>query len=274
MNQHESVVTKIQKLLRLASEANPNAEEAAAALAKAQQLMMSYDIEMLDVEVKTEPDEFARQFIGDPFNRRGTAQAFVVWIVQGFFQVQVVYSRIYRERKGTFVRYERVGRGRIRRVEVPELARKPDGKQAMQFLGRASHIAIAAYVYVFLIGEFPRLWKRHKAETGKGDWAREDFYRGLYEGLKQRLSDEQRREERNMAADEQNQFALVRKTEEAALAAYVNAECPRLGKRRHAMHAGRDVDSYVEGVIAGQNLNIRPAVNEGRGIRQLPRGSR
>jgi len=265
---NNSVVDKIQKLLRLASENNPSTEEAAAALAKAQQLMMEHDLELLDVEEKPAPDEFSKHFVAEPFDRAPTSQILIAQILEEHFHVKVIYAPLWVE-GGMYstVRIDRQGKT-IGRQEIPEFAFKPKGKRGMQLIGRKSNLLIAEYVFDFLTWEFEQLWSRHQQETGKGSYAKRDFVRGLYEGLKQRLRDERRRKERQVPAGQHEKFAIVRADEDKALSDYFHQEFPKVEHRNHRWH-GHDADSFEDGKRVGQNLNIRPAVNEGRGIRLL-----
>jgi uncharacterized protein DUF2786 len=264
---NDSIIAKIQKLLRLASEGNPSQEEAAAALAKAQQLMMEHEIESLDLKEKPEVDEFSKHFIAEPFDRAPASHTLIAQILQKYFHVKVLYCPIDPV-GGMYFALRRDKRGRISREEIPQFAFLPKGKRGMQLIGRKSHLLIAEYVFVFLSWEFDQLWSQHQHETGKGAYAKLDFFKGLYQGLSQRLRNELHREEREMPVEQCQKFALVKADEDKALSDYFRQEFPDVQRRGYGRET-RDVDSYEDGKRAGQRLNIRPAVNEGRGTKLL-----
>ncbi len=264
---NDSIVGKIQKLLRLASEGNPSQEEAAAALAKAQQLMMEHEVELLDLKEKPAADEFSKHFVGEPFNRAPASQAFIGQILREHFHVKVVYNLVHPV-GGVYFAFRLDKHDRVTREEIPEYAFLPKGKRGMQLIGRKSDLLIAEYVFEFLSWKFEQLWSQHQQETGKRADAKLDFFQGLYHGLNQRLRDERRREERQVTTEQRQKFALVKTDKDKALADYFRQEFPHVGSRAYG-RGTRDVDSYADGKRAGQSLNIRPAVDEGRGTKLL-----
>ncbi len=275
----DSRISRIKKLLTLAGEGNPSREEAELAMAKAHQLMLQHDLALADLKEKAEPDEFSKHFVGTPYNRRPPEQEFISRLLQAHFHVKVLYSNIHM-RPGkvpttiTPVRRQGPGDDHPKRYlkfsKVPEYAGMTEGDWGMQLIGRKSNILIAEYVYDFLSLEFGRLWKQHREETGKGAYAKLDFYQGLYEGLNQRLHDERRRHERAVTSEQREELAIVKVNDDEALRKYVNEEFSYINHARGSYRESRDVDSYAEGKAAGQRLNIRPAVNQGRGIKSLP----
>ena len=261
----DSVVAKIQKLLRLASEGNPSQEEAAAALAKAQQLMMEHEIELLDLKEKPEVDEFSKHFVAEPFDRAPASHALIADILKQYFHVRVLYSPVDPV-GGRYFASRLDKHDRVTREEIPEYAFLPKGKRGMQLIGRKSNLLIAEYVFDFLTWEFEQLWSQHQQELAKG--AKVDFFQGLYQGLNQRLGEERRREERDIPTDKRSKFELAKTDNDKALSDYFHQEFPRVANRKYAWGV-HDLDSFEDGKRAGQSLNIRPAVNEGRGTKLL-----
>jgi hypothetical protein len=261
----DSIVSKIQKLLKLAGESNPNSEEAGAALAKAQQLMLLHEIEVLDLKEKPEPDEFTKEFVGAPYDRAPGWEGFVSQLLQDHFHVRVVRSRVFMP--GGKVPFSFGGDSKV--IDIPKYAGMPEAEYAIQLIGRKSHVLIGEYVYEFLGWEFERLWAQHRHETGKGAYARLDFFEGLYHGLNQRLKDERRRDERTIPPEQNNQFALMKADEDKQLNAYLHQEFPHLRKGARRYREMGDVDSYQAGKRSGQDLNIRPAINSAKGTKLL-----
>ncbi len=268
----DSVVAKIKKLLELASsERNPSAHEAELAMAKAQDLMLKHDLELVDLKEKPKEDSFDKHFVGQPYRRAPASQKFIATLIQRHFHVCVLYSRVVLSPGKMPCTYSRKGKF-IHRHDIPEYAGMTGSERewlrGMQLLGRKTNILIAEYVHDYLSGEFERLWRRHQEETGKGAYAKLDFFEGLFRGLDQRLNDERRRCERAITPEQSEE--LVKRSEKEALASYLHQEFPSINHRRDSWRETRDVDSFKEGMGAGQNINIRPAVNESNGTKSLP----
>jgi hypothetical protein len=231
--------------------------------------MMEREISLLDVQEKPEPDEFGKHFVAEPFNRPPASQAFIAQLVQEYFHVKVIYAPVWVD-GGMYstVRLDAQGK-KISKEEIPEFAFKPMGKRGMQLVGRKSDLLVAEYVFDFLTWEFEQLWSQHQQKTGKGRFAKMDFFRGLYHELNQRLKEERRREERDIPAEKRQKFGLVKTDNDKALSDFFNQEFPSVTNRKHKWNGLHDADSFLAGKKAGQSLNIRPAVNEGRGTKLL-----
>jgi Protein of unknown function (DUF2786) len=270
--QNESAtLDRIRKLLNLAGEGNPSATEAASALAMAQQLMHTHQIDLLDVKERPAPDEFETHYVGDPYDRAPSQQKFICPLLRNHFHVRVLLGHIYtKEPVPTAIQIKIIdGKKMMCSRSIPELAGRGHGDRAVMLIGKRSAVLVGEYVYDFLFREFERLWKVHQRETGKGAYAKLDFYEGLYRGLDERLRNEQRRQECKVTPAQRQQFAVIQVNEDEALFDYFRQEYPSVNRRRSNHRERRDVDSYADGQAAGQNLNIRPAVNQGRGIKAL-----
>jgi hypothetical protein len=242
----ESLLERIKKLLSLAGEANASREEAALALAKAQQLMLLHQIDVMDLQEKPAPDDFSKQFVGQPYNRAAASQKYIVWLLQEPFHVRAIFYPILGAQTKTPLYVKKLDKRYRQFIKIPEYAGMK-GNEGMQFVGRKSNLLIAQYASDFLTRGFERLWKQHQQETGKAAYSKLDFFQGLYHGLNERLTDERRRTEREATPEQQHQFSIVKVDEENALNDYIGQEFPSL---RHASKSGyrerRDVDSYAK----------------------------
>jgi hypothetical protein len=249
----ESVLSRIKKLLELAStERNPSAHEAESAMAKVQELLLKYELDMEAIENHGTADEepFETVSYGDAISRDTVQRKFCRYIVEEHFHVK------------TFTCYGlvifRVGRGRVGSKRMGW----PADERRLVFLGRKTNVQVAQYVYGYLHDEFERQWKRYHKETAGGN--RLDFFRGLCRGLDERL-----RKERTAVACTEKQEGLVRRDDAEALESYVGTVFPSPGHARRRSRGLVDGASYSDGNQAGRKLDIRPAVSDSKGIRQL-----
>lgn len=252
------VLLKIRKLLELASEdRNSSKHEAESAMAKVQELMMKYELDMEDVEKHgtAEPESFVTMPSGEPFTRDSVQSTFCIWIVQDFFHVKCFTAH-------DFVLLSVPGKPGYRKIKHICEGEKWEGRRHV-FLGRKTNVQIAQYVYGYLHEEFQRQWKQYHNETGGGN--RLDFFRGLYIGLRDKL-----RSERGMLELQAQREGLVKHDDSAALKEYIEQEFPETGRHSSGPRGWMDRDSVDDGKRAGRKLNIRPAVNESRGTRSLP----
>jgi len=164
---NEKLIEKIQKLLALAG--SPNKNEAEAAMAKAQELMLKHNIDMRSVE--QHDSEYINE-LSETFRREHPSMKFVNSIVEKYFFVRVVKSN---RREGKFFNY----------------------------IGEKANVQTAVHTVNFLKATFDRLWKEYKAETGAGRASKQSFVLGLYEGLTEKL-DQQR-----MEAEQKYDLVLV-----------------------------------------------------------------
>jgi hypothetical protein len=252
------VVQKIQKLLELASaERNPSPHEAESAMAKVQELLIKYELDMAEVEQSAKPqnEEFVTDPYGEPFGREPMELRFASMIVSRHFHVSVFWSRgrlLHREGKYCF----------FKKIFDPP---PPGNSRRLVFLGRKTNVAIAEYVHGYLCAEFKRQWERYHKETRQGN--RLDFYRGLCRGLDSRL--EQEREVIVSASRSIGKELMRRNVAELELEDYVHSVFPRVSHTGRRSRGVADTASLDAGSKLGRKLNIRPAVNEAKGQKFL-----
>lgn len=146
------IVQRIQKLLSLATSANEH--EAKAAAEQAARLLIKHNLKRQDI---TERREYENRE-GLRVEKVPPEHKFSQAIVRTHFFVEVVSTR---------------------RVHADT---------TIHFIGEPENVAVAMYVYEFLLREFRVCWAAYRKETGAAAKAKQAYYFGLYSGLKEQLS--------------------------------------------------------------------------------------
>ena len=179
----EDVLARVQKLLAKGEDAGSSEAEAAAFLAKAQELMLRHrltreEVDAADVGAGPEPvdhEEVRDVTLSHRERRVGT-------ILVNFFGVRLMYSR-----------YD----GKNRQ------------KTHLTLVGLRQDVQVAQYVRVYLLRTFGKLWAGYLAawqaeelERCEGAWARPSeasYYEGLAYGVSAKLAAARRRVEEELA---------------------------------------------------------------------------
>ena len=161
------LIEKIQKLISLAD--SPNENEAKAAMAKAQELMLKHNIDMRSVE--SHDSEYINE-TSETFKREHPYMKHINGILQDFFFVKVVKS--------------------CRR-----------GASFFNYIGEKNNVATAVHTKNFLMDTFERLWQDYRKETGATRGSKTSFIYGLAQGISAKLK------EQRQAAEEQYGLVLV-----------------------------------------------------------------
>jgi len=186
LSEKEEVVSKIYKLFCL-GESNHKAE-AEAAISKAQELMVKYNISMLDLP--QEKKIFVFRPIGNIYDKVPNYVKVLARLVNAHYFVQYIYitygysNRGYRRKKRRYV----------------------------EIYGEPHNVDIAEYVYHFLLWEGERQWKefqkseeyqkRFDDDYGYGDmgnnrrrgkYSKVAFLEGLYSGFENTLSEREQK---------------------------------------------------------------------------------
>lgn len=160
-NESQHALDKIRKLLALAESANRN--EAEAAMAAAQRLMLKYNIEEVG---RNRTREFVVAHLGEPTGRVQESQRVLAAILHKFFFVEVLWLSVWRPAEAK--------RGTI-----------------LEICGTQPNVELAEYVYAFLTGSAERLWQAHKRERGlRQDRHRRQFVAGVMTGFYKKLDEE------------------------------------------------------------------------------------
>lgn len=152
---------KIRKLLALAESANQN--EAEAAMAAAQRLMLKYN---LDDVSRNRRRDFVVAYLGTPTGRVQEYQRVLAAVLHKFFFVEVLWLSVWRPLEAK--------RGTI-----------------LEVCGTAPNVEMAQYVHAFLSHSADRLWLRHKlANRIRQDKDRRQFFAGVMTGFYKKLDAE------------------------------------------------------------------------------------
>ncbi|MCO4755932.1 MAG: DUF2786 domain-containing protein, partial [Bacteriovoracaceae bacterium] len=148
----EKILSKVKKLLKLAESANTH--EATLATAKANELLMKYNLEHLEDKESEHEEVFVKNVYEA---KRSNVQMSALYEILENFYVQPVLNR---------------GQSRA----------------YLEVIGNRTNVEMADYMAKYLVSEFERLYKRSKL---KGSAAKNSFIRGVAEGYTQKIKEQQ-----------------------------------------------------------------------------------
>ena len=145
----EKIISKVKKLLKLAQ--SENEFESQAATVKANQLLLKYNLELLDSE------KFETIYVDKLLTqKRKSAKLMAIYDILKHFMVKPILS---------------YGKGQV----------------SLEATGTKANIELAHYIADFLDSELERLWDLHKKETkAKGQKAKNSFFLGMAKGYDQK----------------------------------------------------------------------------------------
>lgn len=270
-DQLDTVIRKIQKLMALSRSSNPH--EAAAAAAKAQELLLQHKIDMATVDGSQKVD------VADPMARidmpLGDGSKAAAW--KGTLASAVSEAYLC---KTVWLRRESVAR------------RRPDGvvewenlPVRLAFLGRKTDVEISIYMFGYLARQIDDLAslavKILKSEAqygfcGAAYWKtwRNNFRYGAIETLRRRLMEEERRFVAETKAPTASTTALmVLDKAKGELKEYTKSVFPSLHKR----HVKSDYNHTARsaGKEAGEKVSLNRALkgSDGKGHAALTGGN-
>lgn len=144
----EKVLDKVKKLLKLAESANTH--EATLATAKANELLMKYNLEHLDSQDEHDEEVCVKNIYEA---KRSNVQMSALYEILEHFYVQPVFNRGQK-------------------------------KAYLEVIGSRANVEMADYIAKYLVNEFERLYKLSKL---KGIAAKNSFIRGIAEGFSEKL---------------------------------------------------------------------------------------
>lgn len=237
-----AIIEKIRKLLALATSANEH--EAAAAAAKAADLLDQYNLDMADLQEKPEA-------IGE--HNLPAADMIPLWIANlatvtaEHFNCKCLISK-----------------------------RRPQGSwktvQIIKFIGTPTDTAILEYVFTYLQRTIKNIAERTPTPPGMNTRRfRESFKIGAVMGLQEKL-----RDIRRASAGAPAQQATVKFTttgaelvtvKRDALAMFIRDKYPRIKNSSNGYRPS--ATGYHAGAAAGRNININAGINQGNGTRRI-----
>jgi hypothetical protein len=218
------LLARVQKLLALAR--GGEAHEAAAARAKAQQLVAKHQLEQFATEGER---ELATMFLGRPALRHGSERYALAHLMQDFYGVRAIWVPAYV-----------VERGRMGRV--------------LEVSGTLEHLRVADYVHGVVERTIDSHWQAFRRAHPKHRRRRSDFAVGVIEGFRGRLAGGPRHGGENGCS------ALV-PAEDPRLEEYFARRYPRTVSIRRG-GGGRDERVREAGRRFGQELAIPRGISD------------
>ncbi len=213
------IIEKIKKLLRLARSSNPH--EAQLAMQRAMQLAEEYRVTVDSLNPDAAAPSITHQDT-DTLSRLGYDRRFAALIVTRFFRVHPVVCSAVRIVDGW-----------------------PTAGEKLSFVGTATDIEVALYVYHFLVRNFAYCWRKHRGRLRN----RYSFVHGMWIGLRTKLA-----EAEPPAAEPQ-----VKGTElQLSVAGYI---AQHIGKTENkSMSSPSAQAALYAGYIHGRRTEIRSAI--------------
>lgn len=172
-NQEEQLLKRIEKLMALGTSSNEH--EAKRATEKAQELLVKHNLTMQQLDgLKNE----YQQTPVDTVLRYKKEHSYVLDIIQEYFFVKVTFGKNYSGRSYSY---------------------RATYETEIKLVGTEANVAVAKYVYSYLVHTFKNLWKDHQRETGKDIRYRTPFMLGLRKGLMAKLYETRKKVENDMA---------------------------------------------------------------------------
>jgi hypothetical protein len=222
----DKIVDRIARLLALAE--SPNQNEAEAAMAAAQRLMLKHNLEA--VRRRTVRD-YGFAHLGRPTGRVSEHERVVAMILGKHFFVEAIWIPVYRPMEGK--------RGSV-----------------LEICGVRANLSIAEYVHGFLHETAQRLWREHKRARGIGsDRERRAYLAGVMTGFADKLGSQD-------VKSRNEGLVWVR---DADLSGYFRRRHPQV---RHVRHPGqRRTDAWARGREAGRTIVLHRPIQSNVGSR-------
>ncbi|MEO8184546.1 MAG: DUF2786 domain-containing protein, partial [Deltaproteobacteria bacterium] len=221
------VFERIAKLLALAE--SPNQNEAQAAMAAAQRLMLKHNIDSVHARAER---GYTFRHLGEPTGRVTESERIVSGILSANFFVETIWVPVWRPLEGK--------RGQV--IEV---------------CGTRANVEMADYVHDFLTVTSERLWLEHRRAQGiASNRDRRPFLAGVMTGFRDKLAGQKK---------QHREHGLVWRAD-PQLGAYVKERHPRLSWTRYA--SSQHQAAHAEGRRAGSNIVLHRGLGraaEGRG---------
>ena len=220
--EEDRILRVLKKVLSLAE--SPNAHEAEAAVQKARQLLMKYNIDLVELDRKR---QFGTRCLGAVKGRRTSAELWLAALLNRFFFVEVLWVQ------GYDAQHDRLG-------------------TVLQIYGTSQNLDMAEYVYAYLLHLLDGLWASYRVENEiPSNRERQRYFAGVLEGFYQKLG----AQEQALAQTR----ALVWKGD-ARLKAYYQYLNPRVRTR----YGGGVMQTpvYRDGIAEGHRVTIHRPVEE------------
>ncbi len=229
------MLEKVRKLLSLAQSENEN--EAFLAMRKANELIEKYNIDRVEQE---RASDCVYAIINHKKKRIENYQRRICGILKGHFFVDVVYAGLFD-------------------------AADCEVYKTIELLGTSENVAIAEYVYYFLMNQMEILWRVHLRGNGKGVSRNKRSYRlGLLRGLHDKLDREalERKACYGEGMSHEKSMSALICSRDRTLEAFTKMRFPHLVSYS-SRRATVDMDTFQAGINDGKRLKIYKGI-EGR----------
>ena len=236
------VAGKVKKLLALAGSSNENEAELAAL--RARELMCRHKLDASHGEPR-----WGYKTLGEPWKRRPRWLYIISNILKNFYDVETLWLSEFD------FEYDREVHGGRTVAKVLEVT------------GTPAAVAVAEYVYDFLIREGERRLEDYRRKGGRTSMtARTNFLLGLHDGFRSKLQEQTEALERD---PEQTALVLVK---DPKLSEFFHARYPRIHFVTQSSRIKQDEAARSEGRRQGREMTILEAVSSnGDGpVRALP----
>jgi len=216
------VFERIAKLLALAE--SPNQNEAQAAMAAAQRLMLKHNIDSVHARAER---GYTFRHLGEPTGRVSEHERIVSGILGAHFFVETIWVPAYRPHDGKWA-------------------------SVLEACGTPPNVELAAYVHDFLHHTAEQLWREHKrAARIAGDRDRRTYLAGVMSGFYEKLQAEKKK-------NQEQGLVWVR---DADLEGFYRKRHPRI---QHVRHRGaRRTEAHAHGRAAGRNIELHRPMSSG-----------
>jgi hypothetical protein len=222
---------KIRNLMKLAE--SSNVHEAEAALAKANELLLKYNIDMVAAEHER---RYEFRHLGRPTGRRSRYELILAGLLSEHFFVESIW------------------------VDTYDASTAKSG-HVLEICGTKDNVDLAEFTYHELLRSAHKLWRRHRIEEGiTSNRDRRAYTEGVLMGFSEKL-----RAQREESARKHELVWLG----DPGLDKFYRQRHPRIRNERFAISAG--VDAFGAGKAAGAALELTRAVRGSpSGARLLP----
>jgi hypothetical protein len=206
-----------------------NSHEAEAAMAKAHELLLKYNIDLLRLE---ENRNFQSVFVGRPALRHFREAYHLAHLLQDFYFVDGLWVSAYVIEKGKM--------GRV-----------------LEISGTTQNVKIAGYVYDFVHQYIDVQWNEYNLNKRLNRYRKTDFAVGIIEGFRKKIERRTRKQVQRL-----DHHALI-KVEDPLLKAYMAYRYPHTTTFRRQV-SNQDEKVWQDGIRIGRKLVISQGITETR----------
>jgi hypothetical protein len=216
-------MTRIKKLMALAGSKNRN--EAESAMAKAHELMIKYNLNVIE---ENQNRFFHSVFLGKPRLRHPREDYRLARLICEFYGVEGIWISAYVLEKGKM--------GRV-----------------LEISGTRTNLQIAAYVHDFVVRYTDSAWLTHAGSEKRSRRRKTDFACGVIEGFRSKMTP------RHLLKNPSARTTALIRIEDPLLTQYFRSRYPRTVKICSNI-TSVDHGSYVAGLDAGKSMVVSKGI--------------